>query len=146
MIRPVHVTFRNMRPNAPLEALVQARADWLETFYPNIVGCRVLVEVPHRHRGHGQHVHVRVELALPGEDVVVSHAPTLHARLTDREESSHRKAADIEGVHEHAEVAVREAFDAARRRLQDTVRRQRGDVKVHDAEQESIPTHDRSST
>jgi hypothetical protein len=40
---------------------------------------------------------------------------------------------DIAAVHKYAEVAVREAFDAARRRLQDVARRQRADVKTHQA-------------
>lgn len=131
MIRPVQVTFRNMQPRESLEALIRERAAWLETFHPDIVGCRVVVEVPHRHRVRGEHVHVRIELALPGEDVVVSAEPTLHSTLKDFEEEAHRKDDDIEAVHKYAEVAVREAFDTARRRLQDAVRRQRGDVKTH---------------
>ena len=133
MIRPVQVTFRNMQPLEALEETIRARAAWLETFYPDIVGCRVLVETPHRHREHGQHVRVRIELSLPGEDVVVSHEPTLHATLKDVEGEAHHKDDDIEAVHKYAEVAVREAFDAARRRLQDSARRQRADVKTHEA-------------
>lgn len=138
MIRPVQVTFRNMQPLEALEETIRSRAAWLETFYPDIVGCRVLVETPHRHREHGQHVRVRVELSLPGEDVVVSHEPTQHPTLKDVEEAAHHKDDDIEAVHKYAEVAVREAFDAARRRLQDSARRQRADVKTHE-----VPDHGR---
>jgi cold shock CspA family protein len=133
MIRPVQVTFRNTEPLEALEELIRARAAWLETFYAGIVGCRVLVETPHRHRDRGRHLRVRIELSLPGEDVVVSHEPTLHATLKDAEEQAHHKDDDIEAVHKYAEVAVREAFDAARRRLQDFARRQRADVKTHEA-------------
>jgi cold shock CspA family protein len=138
MIRPVHVTFRNMRPQEALKEVVRERAAWLDTFYPDIVGCRVLVETPHRHREHGQHVRVRIELSLPGEDVVVSHEPTLHAALKDVEAEAHHKDADIEVVHKYAEVAVRAAFDAVRRRLQDVGRRQRAAVKAHE-----VPDHGR---
>jgi cold shock CspA family protein len=127
-----------MQPREALEDVVRERAAWLETFYPDIVGCRVLIETPHRHRERGQHVRVRVELSLPGEDVVVSHEPTLHGTLKDVEEETHHKGDDIEAVHKYADVAVREAFDAARRRLQDAARRQRGDVKTHQA-----PSHGR---
>jgi cold shock CspA family protein len=133
MIRPVQVTFRHMQPLERLEDLVRDRAAWLETFYADIVGCRVLVETPHRHRESGRHVRVRIELSLPGEDVVVNHEPTLHARLKDAEEETHHKDDDIEGVRKYAEVAVREAFDAARRQLQEFARRQRADVKTHEA-------------
>ncbi|OFW05181.1 MAG: hypothetical protein A3I61_10490 [Acidobacteria bacterium RIFCSPLOWO2_02_FULL_68_18] len=122
-----------MRPNARLEALIQARVARLETFYPGIVGCRVLVDVPHRHRGHGRHVGVRIELSLPGEDVIVGHEPTTHGVLEDVQEETHHKDDELEAVHKYAEVAIREAFDAARRRLQDFARRQRGAVKAHQA-------------
>jgi cold shock CspA family protein/ribosome-associated translation inhibitor RaiA len=133
MIRPVQITFRHIRPREALEEVIRDRAAWLETFYPNIVGCRVLIETPHRHRERGRHLRVRIELSLPGEDVVVSHEPTLHATLKDVEEEAHHKGDDIEAVHKYAEVAVREAFDAVRRRLQDFARRQRADVKTHEA-------------
>jgi cold shock CspA family protein len=122
-----------MQPREAIEEVVRERAAWLETFYPDIVGCRVLVVTPHRHRERGQHIRVRVELSLPGEDVVVGHEPTLHGTLKDVEEEAHHKDDDIEAVHKYAEVAVRQAFDAARRRLQDVARRQRGDVKTHQA-------------
>ena len=85
MIRPLHVTFRNMQPREALEENIRARAASLETFYPDIVGCRVLLEVPHRHREHGQHARVRIELSLPGEAVVVNHEPMLHGSLKDIE-------------------------------------------------------------
>ena len=65
MTRPVQITFRNMRASASLEDEVRARVAWLERFYPDLVGCRVLLEVSHRHHEHGQHVRVRIELSLP---------------------------------------------------------------------------------
>lgn len=133
MVRPVQITFRNMQPREPLEALIRERAAWLETFHPGIVGCRVVVEVPHRRRARGEHVRVRVELSLPGEDVVVSNEPTLHGALKAVEEEVHRKDDDIEAVRKYAEAAIREVFDTARRRIQDAARRQRGDVKTHQA-------------
>jgi cold shock CspA family protein/ribosome-associated translation inhibitor RaiA len=133
MIRPVQITFRNIRPREAVEEAIRDRAAWLETFYPGIIGCRVLVEMPHRHRERGGHLRVLIELSLPGEDVVVSHEPTLHATLKDVEEEAHHKDDDIEAVHKYAEVAVREAFDTARRQLQDFARRQRSEVKTHEA-------------
>ena len=63
----------------------------------------------------------------------MSHEPTLHPTLKDVEEETHRKEDDIQAAHKYAEVAVREAFDAARRRLQDFARQQRADVKTHEA-------------
>ena len=131
MTRPVQITFRNMRASASLEDEVRARVAWLERFHPNLVGCHVLLEVPHRHHAHGQHVRVRIGLSLPGEDVVVSHEPTLHGRSKDVKEEAHHKDTDIDPAHTLALVAIHDAFDAARRRLEDCARRQRGDVKTH---------------
>jgi hypothetical protein len=95
--------------------------------------CRVLVELPHRHRHDGRHFHVRVEVTVPGAPpVVVNHEPSLHGSLKDLEFDEHRKDAEIDNVHRHARVAVREAFDAARRQIEDVAREQRGTVKTHE--------------
>ena len=134
---PTQVTFRGLAQSDALEADIQERVAWLEQFYAGIVRCRVLVEVPHRHRQDGRHFHVRVEMTVPGgAPIVVSHEPSLHGPLKDVEESAHRKESDIESVHRYARVAVHEAFDAARRRLQDFAREQRGAVKTHE-----VPAH-----
>ena len=123
MTKPVQITFRNMRASASLEDQVRARVAWLERFHPDLVGCRVLLEVPHRHHEHGQHVRVRIELSLPGENAVVNHEPTLHGHAKDVQEEAHHKDTDIELAHKLAPVAIHDAFDAARRRLEDSARR-----------------------
>ena len=127
--RPVQISFRNMTVSSALEEEIRSRAAWLESFYPGIVGCRVVLEIPHRHRRHGRSLHVRIELSLPGEDVIVSHEPTpgISAR------SGSRKSDELDGPHKDAHVAIHEAFDVARRRLEDMTRRQRGDVKARAA-------------
>lgn len=134
---PTQVTFRGLAPVSALEDEIRERVVWLEQFYTGIVRCRVLVEVPHRHRHDGRHVHVRIEATVPGgPPIVVSHEPSLHGRLKDVEDAAHRKDDEIESVHRYAQVAVREAFDAARRRLEDFAREQRGTVKPHE-----VPAH-----
>lgn len=125
MIRPVQITFRNMGHSVPLEEEIRASVAWLDRFSPDLVGCRVVVEVPHRHHERGRPVHVVVELLLPGENAVVSHEPTLHGHLKDTHAGEHHKDGDV---------------DAARRRLEDLTRRQRGNVKTH-----PVPAPDRSS-
>jgi ribosome-associated translation inhibitor RaiA len=102
-----------MDPSPALEDFVRRWADKLEHLYDRIERCDVVIERPHQHHHHGQRVHVRVTLAVPGPDVVVSHD---HA---------------LDGSHEDAYVAIRDAFRAARRQLEDHVRRQRQDVKAH---------------
>ncbi len=126
MTRPVQITFRNMRASASIEDQVRARIAWLERFHPDLVGCRVLLEVPHRHHEHGQHVRVRIEMSLPGKDAVVNHEPTLHGHSKDVQEEAHHKDTDIDPAHKLAPVAIRNAFDTARRRLEDSARRRYG--------------------
>jgi cold shock CspA family protein len=134
---PIQVTFRGLAQPEVLEADVRERVAWLEQFYGGIVGCRVLVEVPHRHRRAGRHFHVRIEMTVPGgAPIVVSHEPSRHGLLKDVEESAPRKHTEVESVHRYARVAIHEAFDAARRQLQDFARLQRGAVKTHE-----VPAH-----
>lgn len=133
MLLPPQVTFRNMAPSESLDRLIRTEAAKLEKYYDRISGCRVLIEQPHRHQRAGKRLHVRIDLTLPGEELVISHGPTdLHATLQDLDEERRRKSADIDAVEQHAEVAVRAAFDLARRRVQDFARRQRGAVKTHE--------------
>ena len=62
-----------------VEADIRERAARLDTYYGRIVGCRVVVEVPHRHHRGGNQYHVRIELSVPGGELVVNHEPSLHA-------------------------------------------------------------------
>jgi sigma 54 modulation/S30EA-like ribosomal protein len=124
--RPVQISFLNRRRSPALDEEVRSRVAWLHSFYPGIVGCRVVLETPHRHRRRGRPLHVRIELSLPGEDVVVNHEPALDTRAR----STARKSDERDGRRKDEQVAIHEAFDAARRRLEDVARRQRGDVKT----------------
>jgi cold shock CspA family protein len=134
---PTQVTFKGLAHSDALETVVRERVAWLEQFYGGIIGCRVRIEVPHRHRRDGRHFQVRIEMTVPGgAPIVVSHEPSLHGRLKDVEGAEHRKETEVEAVHRYATVAIRETFDAARRRLQDFAREQRGAVKSHE-----VPAH-----
>jgi len=85
----------------------------LEAMYDRITGCHVVIAQPHRHHREGRLYSVRVDLVVPGGEIVVNHNhPLDHA-------------------HEDVFVALRDSFDAARRRLEDHVRQLRGAVKQH---------------
>lgn len=115
---PLQVTFRNMDRSDAVEARVRERAAKLERFFEHVTSCRVVVEAPDRHHRKGKLYHVRIELGVPGKELVVSrHPKAKHA-------------------HEDVYVAVRDAFDAARRQLEDYVRRLEGKVKSHE-----VPPH-----
>jgi cold shock CspA family protein/ribosome-associated translation inhibitor RaiA len=124
------ITFRGIEGTAALESDIRARLRKLETYYPRIIGCRVLVELVQRHHGAGNRYHVRIDLTVPGEEIVVAHEAGLHATAQDVAAERLTKAAESDPERKHVRVAIREAFDAARRRLQDHARRQRGAVKT----------------
>jgi cold shock CspA family protein/ribosome-associated translation inhibitor RaiA len=123
------ITFRGIDPSATLEAEICTRIGKLETYYRPIMGCHVLVELAERHHETGNRYHARIDLTVPGEEIVVAHEASLHATAQDVDaEKATKEEPDPE--RKHARVAVHEAFDIARRRLQDYARRQRGTVKT----------------
>ena len=135
MRRPLQITFRNMAVSPVLEEETAARSRWLETFYPDIIGCRVLFEVPHRHRAAGRPVHIRLELSVPGDDIIVRHRPTQAIVVKDLTPET-RPDAPL-SPHKDIIAAIHDAFDLARRRLEDRVRRERD----HDRAQRSGAEH-----
>lgn len=110
---PLHFSFRDMDPTPALEEFVRQWVVRLEHAYNRIERCDVVIERPHQHHRQGQIVRVRVVLAVPGPDIVVSHDHS------------------VDGSHEDMYVAIRDAFRAARRQLEDHVRVNRQDVKAH---------------
>ena len=113
---PVQVTFRDVPVDDHIEAECRREAQKLERYFDRITSCRVVVAQPHRHHKKGNHFDVRIDLTLPGAEIVINREPTQSQR------------------DEEWQVAVREAFDRARRRLEDHVQKMRGEVKNHDPE------------
>ncbi|MEW6296656.1 MAG: HPF/RaiA family ribosome-associated protein [Thermodesulfobacteriota bacterium] len=109
MQKPLQITTEDFPLSAAVEADIRERAAKLETFYDGIIGCRVAVEAPITHHRKGGPFNVRIDLTVPGAELVVN-----------------RQA------EEDLPVAIREAFDAMRRRVEDYARRQRGAVKAHE--------------
>lgn len=73
-----------------VEAPVREAATKLDEFYGDIMSCRVLVEVPHRHHRKGRQYHVRIDLTVPDAELVIKRAPR---RVTDKP-TRFRKAPD----------------------------------------------------
>jgi ribosome-associated translation inhibitor RaiA len=119
------VTFRDIRHSAALEREIRSRIEDLEEYYDSVTGCRVLVELVQRRHEGGNRFHVRIDLTVPGDELVVAHDAGLHATAHDLELAKETKTDETDPAHTHAKVAIREAFDIARRRLQDFAERQR---------------------
>ncbi|NND64957.1 MAG: HPF/RaiA family ribosome-associated protein [Gammaproteobacteria bacterium] len=112
---PLDITYRHMERSPTLDEKIKERAGKLERFHDRITRCEVVVDRPHKNKSQGHHFQVRIDITVPGKEIVVS-----------REHHTHND-------HEDAYVAVRDAFDAAQRQLEDYTRKQRGDVKTHEA-------------
>lgn len=110
MQEPVRITTRDVALSGAEKAVVRHEVAKLEEFYDRIVGCRVLVETEHRYpAGRSVARAVRVEVSVPGGKLVVTRS-----------------------LHEELLTAIRLAFDAARRQVENYARRQRRDVKTLD--------------
>jgi ribosomal subunit interface protein len=94
-----------------MSAHVERRAAKLDTFFDRILKCHVVVEAPHRHAKHGQRFHVRIDLHVPGKELVVSKNP--------------------EEAKEDAHSAIDEAFADAERVLEEHSRLIQVDTKTH---------------
>ena len=124
------ITFRHIRGTDLVEAAIRERLRKLETHAPRIVGCRVLMERVQRHHEAGNRYHVRLDFTVPGGAIAVSHEAGLFAAVKDADAEKLSKAAESDPQRKHALVAIREAFDIARRQLQDHVKRERGATKA----------------
>ena len=113
MKSPAEITFRNMRASKVLETNVREKVGKLEQFCDRIISCRVVVEANHRHQLKGNLYHVCIDMTLPGAEFVVSRDPS------------------VDQAHADVYVAVRDAFDAARRQLDKYVRSNRREAKAH---------------
>ncbi len=111
---PLQVTFRHMKASPTVESAIREKAAKLGKFADHIIGCRVVIETAGRHHEHGNQYAVRIDVTVPDDEIAVTREPGEHTEYRD--------------LH----VALRDAFDAARRQLEDYVRRKRRFVKLLD--------------
>ncbi len=129
---PIQVSFRNVEASPGVEEWVAEHAKKLSTFHQRIVRCRVAIEMDHRHLRRGNRYLVKVLVSVPGGQVVARNlaAPVDPEKL----QVAGRKVKQIEigAGQKELYVAILDAFRAAGRRLQDLLREQRGEVKLHE--------------
>ena len=99
MQTPLQITFRDMPHSDALDTHIRDKAQRLDQFFSGLIGCRVVVEQSGKHHQQGNPFNVRIDLTVPGSEIVV-----------DRQENG-----DVY-------VALRDAFDAAKRQLEDYTR------------------------
>ena len=113
---PLDISLEDLGGTPSLRARIEREAKKLERFSDRITACHVALTGRSRRRRHGDLFQVRIRISSPGRaDIVVDRNPS------------------ADHAHEDPYVAIRDAFDAARRQLQDHERRFEGKVKTHEA-------------
>ena len=92
---PLQITLRNIAKSEAVEAAIRKAVDKLDRYHRRIVSCRVVIEIPSRHKQQGKEFVVRLDIKVPGNEIVVTH-----------------------DHHEDLYAALHEAFHAAQRRLE----------------------------
>ncbi len=104
MQSPLEIAFHGLQSSPALEIVIRQEVDKLERYRKDFASCRVTVEASDGKGLPDHHVSVRIQLALPGRNLEISHDPH-HGK-------DHR-------AHPDAHSAVQDAFRVAERQVQD---------------------------
>ena len=111
---PLQLTFHNIEKTESLENKIRERAAKLEKLFDHIINCRVVVDIPHKHKVRGNLYSIKIEIGVPGDEIVVT------------------RSSDLDSTHKIPDIMIKDAFKAARRQLEDYARKVRGDIKTHE--------------
>ena len=101
MQTPLQITMRDVQISAMLEKRIREKVGKLAMVYTRIIGCDVTVERIQRRQHQGQLFNVHIRLSVPGGAIAVSR-----------------------NEHENIYIALRDTFDAVRRKLADYANKQ----------------------
>jgi len=100
---PLQISSRKLSLSSSTIEVIKHKVQKLELFFDKIIACRIMVETPHRHKNHGSLYNVTIDISIPGGELVVK-----------------REA------NEDMLVAVRDAFEAARRQIAQHSKKRKG--------------------
>ena len=95
---PLQITFRNLPHSEAIATRIEQQFAKLCHYCDRILNCQVIVEIPHQNHHKGNSYHIRINLDLPGEKLVI-----------------HRH--NQNSFNQNAYIAIRDAFDAAQRKV-----------------------------
>ena len=123
---PLELSFHNLEPSDALKTAVRSHVTKLEQFHDHIIGCRVVIEMPHKsQKASGNPPDVHIVIRVPGKEIVVS---------KELAHSGHKKAAT------DAYAVLDDAFSVAQKQLKDYRRVSHGDVKYKSGEPRGAPS------
>jgi ribosomal subunit interface protein len=109
---PVQITIRDI-PGAHngsrnLEDHIRTKSESLKKYYNNMTSCRIVVEYEQKHKHRGKLYNIRIDITVPGKELVTT-----------------KKS------NEDVYVAIRDAFNAINRQLDNLSHKRHGRVKTH---------------
>jgi ribosome-associated translation inhibitor RaiA len=107
MAKP-QITYRGVPHSPAMDDRILELSARLDDLHPKITRCHVVVAETDRHKTTGNLFEVHVDIHVPGSEIV----------------ATKQSNAD-------AYAAISQAFEVVTRQLEDTIRRQREDVKPH---------------
>ncbi len=113
----LEMTFRDVEKTPEIEELIKQKTARLDKVFPDLMSCRISVEKPQKHQRSGSPFRVRIEMGVPGDDIMVT-----------------RESGEGD-MHEPLSKIVNQAFTVARRRLREAKERREGRVKTHPAQE-----------
>jgi len=114
--REFQITVHDLPRSPALEERIRRKVTGLERVFGRLTACRVTLQAPHHHQRHGAHYGVRLEIAVPGAEIVINR---------DHANDSY--------------IALRDAFQAARRQLNEYFQRRRGSDKSRRTRHDAAP-------
>ena len=106
------ITYRGMQHSPAMDQRIRELAAKLEDIQPKITRCHVVVDEIDKHKSKGNLFEVRVDIHVPGKEIVATHQH-----------------------NQDAYVAINAAFDVVLRQLEEQIQIQRGEVKQHRREE-----------
>lgn len=105
----IQITVCDLPDSPAIENHLRKKAEKLDRFYHRINSCRIVVTIPQKHKHNGKIYCIRIEITVPGRELVVNRQ-----------------------LSQDIYVAIRDAFNALQRQLENYARKRRGDVKRHE--------------
>jgi putative sigma-54 modulation protein len=109
MDTPLEISFKGLDKSTAIEAKITERAARLEKHFDRMTHCRVVVAAPHKHSHKGKTYEIKIDIGIPGAaPLIVTHE------------------SPVGQAQEDLRIALRDAFDAADRRLDELVDKKNG--------------------
>jgi len=85
MVVPLQITVRDMLHSAVLESRIRQKLTALERIHPRITAFHVTLEAPPNHHRKGGHFRVKLDIKVPGAEIVVTrdHNEDIYVALRD---------------------------------------------------------------